>query len=304
MAIVATGALAKALWPGVNAWFGQAYKDYDLQYKEIFEVIKSDQNFEEDVNVSALGLAVVKPEGENIVYDDYKQHYLQRYVHTTYALGFILTREMIEDNKYVELAERRSKMLARSLHHTKEIVAANVLNNAFSNTSVGADGLELCSTAHLLGKGGTYKNELTTAADLSEASLEQMCIDIMDHVDDAGLKIHAMPRKLIIPSELCFEAERILKSSLQNDTANNAVNALKAKGVLPEGYVINNYLTDADAFFIKTDVPEGMKMFERRALAIGNDADFDSENMKFKASERYSVGWTDPRAIFGSPGAA
>jgi hypothetical protein len=302
MAIINTGALAKSLWPGVNKWFGMGYDEYPLEYKELFRSERSEKNFEEDVNSYGLGLAVVKPEGENISYDSMAQGFLKRYVHTTYALGFIVTREQIEDNMYMELAEKRSKRLAFSMRQTKENVGANVFNRAFDGNYAGADGLELCSDAHLLSKGGTYKNELSTAADLSEASLEQACIDIMDFKDDAGLRIQVMPRKLVIPKELCFEAERILKSTLQNDSANNALNALRSKGVLPEGYVVNHYLSDADAFFILTNCPDGMKHFERRDMAIENDTDFDSENMKFKASERYVFGWTDPRGIFGSPG--
>lgn len=304
MAVISTGSLAKALWPGVNAFFGLAYNEHPVEYKEIFKEERSEMNFEEDVNVYGSGLALVKPEGENISYDEMAQGFLKRYTHVTYGLGFILTREMIEDNLYMKLAEQRSKALAFSMRQTKENVAANVLNRAFNSSYTGADGVELCSTAHLKSKGGTFKNELTTAADLSEASLEQCIIDIMDFENDAGLKISAMPRKLIVPTELCFEAERILKSNLQNNTDTNAINALKSKGVLPEGYAVNHYLTDSDAFFVLTNVPEGMKHFQRRDLAIENDTDFDSENMKFKATERYSFGWTDPRGIFGSPGAA
>lgn len=301
---IATGSLAKALWPGVNAFFGMAYKEHSPEYKEIFDIERSEKNFEEDVNVYGTGLASVKPEGENIKYDDMAQSWVKRYAHITYGLGFVITREAVEDNLYMKLAEQRSKRLAFSMRQTKENVAANVLNRAFNSSYTGADGLELCSTAHLLAKGGTFKNELTTAADLSEASLEQACIDIMDMVDDSGLKVNIMPRKLIVPTALCFEAERILRSSLQNDTANNALNALRSKGVLPEGHVVNHYLTDSDAFFIKTNCPDGMKMFQRRDVGMENDTDFDSENMKFKCTERYSVGWTDPRGIFGSPGAA
>lgn len=303
MAVINTGALAKALWPGVNKWFGLAYEEYPVEYKDIFKEERSEKNFEEDVNAYGLGLAVVKPEGENIAYDSMAQGFLKRYVHTTYALGFIITREAVEDNQYMELAEKRAKALAFSMRQTKENVGANVLNRAFNSSYTGADGLELCSTAHLLAKGGTFQNKLTTAADLSEASLEQCCIDIMNHKDDAGLRIAVMPRKLIIPKELCFEAERILKSTLQNDSANNALNALKSKGVLPEGYSVNHYLSDSDAFFILTNAPDGMKHFQRRDMAIDNDTDFDSENMKFKASERFVFGWTDPRGIYGSAGA-
>ena len=303
MAIISTGSIAKALWPGVNKFFGLAYDEHPLECTEIFDVEKSSKNFEEDVNVYGTSLAPIKLEGENISYDEMAQGFLKRYVHVTYGLGFILTREAIEDNLYMELAQARSKQLAFSMRQTKENVCANVLNRAFSNSYTGADGLELCSTVHLLSKGGTFRNELATAADLSEASLEQACIDIMDMVNDAGLKINLMPRKLIIPTALAFEAERILKSSLQNDTANNAVNALRSKGMMPDGIAVNHYLTDSDAFFIKTNAPDGLKLFERRGVGIDNDTDFDSENVKFKATERFSVGWTDPRGIFGSPGA-
>lgn len=303
MSTIATGSLSRSLWPGVNKWFGLSYEAYPDEYREIFDMEASEKNFEIDVNVHGMGLARTKPEAQSIAYDSMKQAFEQTYTHITYGLGFVISREAVEDNLYAELAEKRAKRLAFSMHQTKEIVAANVLNRAFNNSYTGADGLELCSTAHLLSRGGTYKNELATAADLSEASLEQACIDIMDFKDDAGLRIHVMPQKLIVPKELCFEAERIIGSTLQNDTANNAINALRSKRMLPEGYVVNHYLDDTDAFFIKTNCPDGMKMFERRAAEIENDTDFDSENMKFKSTMRFSVGWTDPRGIFGSPGA-
>lgn len=304
MSIINTGAFSKALWPGVNKWYGAAYDEHALQYKEIFKTETSDKNFEEDVNHYGTGLAVVKPEGEDITYDSMGQGFKQQYVHKTYALGFVVTRESIEDNQYMELAKSQSEALGLSMRQTKENVAANVLNRAFNSSYTGADGLELCSTAHLLSKGGTFRNELATAADLSEASLEQMCIDIMDMRNDANLRINVMPQKLVIPTALCFEAERILKSTLQNDTANNALNALKSKGVLPGGVVVNNYLTDSDAFFIITNCPNGLRHFQRRAMELTDDTDFGSENVKFKATERYSFGFTDPRGVFGSPGAA
>lgn len=305
MAVIATGDVAKALWPGVNSWFGLSYDKHPQEYKEIFDIYRSTQNFEEDVNHSGFGLAPEKGEGENIIYDDAKQRWLERYVHITYGTGFILTRESIEDNQYMELAEKRTRALSFSMNQTMEVVGANVLNNAFdSSAKTYADGLELCSTAHLLAKGGTFRNELATAADLSEASLEQACIDIMDMVDDAGLNIALTPRKLIIPTALCFEAERILKSSLQNDTANNAINALRNKGLFPDGIAVNHYLTDPDAWFIKTNCPDGLKMFIRRDAAISEDLDFDSENVKYKATMRFSVGASDVRGVFGTPGAA
>lgn len=303
MAIINNGSQSRALLPGVKEWFGMSYEAHPMEYKEIFEVISSTQNFERDVSHYGLGLAVVKPEGENISYDTMAQAFEKRYVHVTYGLGYILSREAIEDNLYIDLAEKRTKRLAFSMVQTKENVAANVLNRGFNNSYVGADGVELCSTAHLLAKGGTFRNRLATAADLSEASLEQCVIDLMDMRDDAGMRVSIMPQKLIIPKELCFEAERILKSNLQSDSANNALNALRSKGIFPGGVVLNHYLTDADAFFIKTNCPDGLKMYQRREVGIENDTDFDSENMKFKATERYSVGWSDPRGIFASPGA-
>lgn len=303
MAVMNTGSIAKALWPGVKEWFGLSYDEHSLEFKEIFKSEKSIRNFEEDVNVYGLGLAPVKNESSSISYAEMGQGFVKRYVHVTYGLGFILSREALEDNMYAELAKQKTEQLGFSMRQTKENVAANVLNRAFNSSYTGADGLELCSAVHLNSKGGTFSNELATAADLSEVSLEQMFIDIMGATDDAGMKISLMPEKLVIPRELCFEAERILKSSLQYDSANNAVNAIKSKGVLPGGYCVNHYLTDADAFFVKTNCPSGLKHYQRRDVGIDNDTDFDSENVKFKATERYDFSWTDPRGIYGSPGA-
>lgn len=303
MAIISTGSISKALWPGVNAWFGLGYKDYAPEFAEIFDKYSSDKNFEEDVNLYGLGMASVKDESGNISYDDMGQGFTKRYVHLTYALGYIITREAYDDNLYIGLAEKRSKALARAMQQTKEHVAANVLNRAFNSSYVGADGLELCSTAHLKSKGGTFSNELATAADLSEYALEQACIDIQGFEDDASMKQAIRPMKLIVPRQLQFEAKRILGSSGQVDTANNNLNALKSMNILPGGFTVNHYLTDADAFFIKTDCMEGMKYFERTPVSVQDTNDFESNNMKFKAYERYSFGWTDPRGIFGSPGA-
>lgn len=301
---ISTGNVAKALWPGVNTWFGMAHAEHAPQYTEIFKVMSSEKNFEEDVSLYGTLMAQVKDQGGSIAYDDMAQGFIARYQHVTYGIGFKVTREMIEDNLYMQVAEARSKAIGQSMREVKETVAANVLNRAFNSSYTGPDGLELCSTAHLKARGGTYRNELSTAADLSETSLEQCAIDIMDMTNDAGLKINCMPQKLIVPTALAFEAERILKSSLQNDTANNAINALKSKGILPGGYAVNNYLTDSDAFFLITSCPDGLKMFDRRKVSIDNETDFDTENVKFKATERYSFGWSDPRGVFGSPGAA
>lgn len=298
-----TGALAKALRPGVNTWFGNMYKRFPDEYSAIFDTEQSSMNFEEDVNVHGFGLGVVKPEGEAVTYDTMQQGFLKRYIHIVYALGFVITREAIEDNLYMKLAKSNSEALAHSMKQVKETVAANVLNRAFNSSYTGADGKELCATDHLLSKGGSYANELSTAADLSESSIEQALIDIAGFVDDASLKMQARGMKLIIPRQLEFEAQRILHSEYQNDSANNAINALYTGKYLPQGFCVNHYLTDEDAWFIKTDVPHGLRHFVRRGLMIDNDTEFDTDNMKFKASERYSFGWTDPRGIFGSPGA-
>ena len=298
-----TGALARALKPGVDAWFGLAYDEFPEEWSQIFDKYSSDVNFEEDVNVYGFKLGVVKPEGSVLNYDAMQQGWVQRYTHITYGLGYIITREAIEDNLYMKLAQQRTNALAMSMRQTKENVAANVLNNAFAASGYnGADGVSLCNSAHLLSKGGTMSNVPSSAADLSEASVEQALIDIGGYVNDAGLKISAVGQKLILPRQLQFEGERIMKSTLQNDSANNALNAMKNIGVLPGGNVMNHYLSSATAWFIKTNVPDGLKLFQRREIDLQNDTEFDTENMKFKATERYSVGWSDFRAIYGSNG--
>lgn len=298
--MINTGAISKALRPGVEAWFGLAYNQWPEEWREIFDEKQSEMNFEEDVNMYGLNLGVVKPEGTGIAYDTMQQGGLIRYTHVTYGLGYVITREAIEDNLYMKMAQQKSEALARSMKQTKENVAANVLNRAFNSSYTGWDGLSLINTAHLLSKGGTMSNQLATAADLSEAALEQGLIDIGGFVDDASLLMAARGEKLIIPRQLEFEARRILGSDLQYDTANNALNAMKSMGMLPKGVTVNHYLTSAIAWFIKTDVQDGLKLFNRRPLGITNDTEFDTENMKFKATERYSVGWTDFRAIYGS----
>lgn len=302
--MINTGSLASALRPGVHQWFGAMYNRYPDEYAQIFDKEISNMNYEIDVNLHGFGLGVVKPEGENISYDTMQQGFKKTYYHIVYGLGFIITREAIEDNLYMKMAKMQAEALAVSMKQVKETVAANVLNRAFNSSYAGADGIELCSSVHLLSGGGTYANELATPSDLSEAALEQALIDIGGFVDDRSLKMQAQGMKLIVPRQLEFEAQRILNSEMQNDTANNAVNVLKSGRYLPAGHIVNHYLTDADAWFIKTNVPHGLMHFERRALQIDNDTDFDSDNMKFKATERYSFGFTDPRGIFGSEGAA
>lgn len=300
MAVINTGSFPKALWPGLNALWGQAYNEHPLECNQVFEVSTSKKAYEEDVEVPSFGLAPVKPEGTAISYDAHSQGPTSRYTHLTYGMGFVVTEEEDEDNLYRERAFRRTKMLARSMYQTKETVMANILNRAFTAAYSGGDGKELCATDHPT-LDGTQSNELAVAADLSEASLEDLGIQIMNAVDTRGLKIRLMPKKLIVPPALSYEATRILKSELQNDTANNAVNAVK--GMFPEGVMVYHYLTDADAWFAKTDCPDSLRLFNRRALAFAPDGDFDTGNHKYKATERYSGGWSDHRGIYGSPGA-
>ena len=296
--VVTTGSIAKAIWPGVNKFYGLGYNQHPLEYVAIFDVENSTKLYEEDVILSGTGLAPKKPEGEAISYDSIKQGWVTRYTNVVYALGIQATREMIEDDQY-DLLFKKAQYLGRSIRITQETVTANVLNRAFNSSYTGGDGLEMCSTAHVNVAGGTFSNELTTSSDLSEASLEQACIDIAGFTDDRGLQIAANAKKLIIPRQLQFEAARILKSTLQNDSANNAINALKNMNL---EIVMNHYLTDADAWFLKTDVMDGLKYFNRRAPEFKDDSDFDTENAKFKGSVRFSAGWSDPRGIFGSPG--
>ena len=303
MAVMQTGHFSKLLWHGINTVYGAAYKEHVPEYTEIFSFNRSDKAYEEDVGTTGFGLAPVKAEGSGISYDSQEQGYTHRYTNVTYGLGFIITRELYEDKQYALPMINRASALAFSMRQTKETVGANVLNRAFSDSYTGPDGVELCSTLHPNISGGTWANELSTGADLSEASLEQACIDIGKFTNDRGLKINVMPMSLIIPVDLEFEAYRILKSILQNDTANNAINAIRALNKFPEGIKVNHYLTDTDAWFIKTNCPNGLKYFERRADDFQNDSDFDTENAKFKATARYAFGWTDERGIFGSPGA-
>jgi hypothetical protein len=294
--------LVKELEPGLNALFGLEYKNYENQHTAIFDTENSDRAFEEEVMLSGFANAEVKPEGSGVTYDNAQETFTARYTHETIALAFSITEEAIEDNLYDRLASRYTKALARSMANTKQVKAANVLNNAFNSSYAGGDGKELCATDHPI-IAGTFKNELSTSADLNETSLEQALIDIAAFVDERGLKIAARGMKLIIPSELQFTAERLMKSAQRVGTADNDINAIKNMGMIPQGYVVNNYLTDTDAFFIKTDVPNGLKMFNRASITTKMEGDFDTGNVRYKARERYSFGWSDPRGIFGSPGA-
>jgi hypothetical protein len=302
MSVINSGSFAKALWPGINAWWGKAYGEYPTEWTELFDQYKSSKAFEEDVGVSSFGLAVVKPEGAPISYDSERQSFIQRYSHVVYALGFVITREIMDDDQYDVVGQRKAQGLAYSMRQTKEIVAANVYNRAFNSAFAYSDGVQLVAHNHPNWAGGTWSNTLGTAADLSEAALEQACIDIGGFTNDRGLLIAAKPKSLIIPRQLAFEAKRILGTDGQVYSADNTLNALKTMGMIPK-VVVNHYLTDTDAWFIRTDVPHGMKYFERRGDAFEMDGDFDTENAKFKATARYSFGATDPRGIYASPGA-
>jgi len=295
--------LAKELEPGLNALFGLEYKNYENQHTEIFDIENSDRAFEEEVMLSGFANAAVKAEGSAVTFDTANEAFTSRYTHETIALAFAITEEAIEDNLYDRIATRYTKALARSMAQTKQIKAANVLNNGFDSSFPGGDGKELFATDHPTQSAGTLANELSTSADLSETSLEQAMIDIAAFKDERGFKIAARGLKLIIPSELQFTAERILRSPARVGTADNDLNALSSKGMLPQGYVVNNYLTDTDAFFIKTDIPNGMKMFNRANLKTAMEGDFDTGNVRYKARERYSFGFSDWRGMFGSPGA-
>ena len=295
--------LVSELEPGLNALFGLEYKNYENQHTQIYTIESSDRAFEEEVMESGFGEAPVKTEGAGVSYDQAQEVYTARYTHETIALAFSLTEEAVEDNLYDRLSARYTKALARSMAQTKQIKAAAVLNGAFT-TSIGGDGVVLCSTAHPTLSGPNLSNTLATPADLSETSLEQSLIDIQAFTDERGLKIAVQGLKLIIPKELQFTADRILKSTLRVGTADNDINALRNMGMVSQGYTVNNFLTDPDAFFIKTDAPNGMKMFERVSLKTGFEGDFDTGNVRYKARERYSFGFSDPRGMFGSPGAA
>ena len=295
--------LVKELEPGLNALFGLEYGRYDAEHTEIFETENSDRAFEEEVMLSGFGNARVKSEGGSIIYDNATETFTARYTHETIALGFAITEEAVEDNLYDRISARYTKALARSMANTKQVKAANVLNNAFDPNFTGGDGKELCATDHPL-VAGTLSNELATAADLNETSLEQALIDIAAFTDERGLLISTQGRKLIIPSELQFVADRLMASANRTATADNDINALRNMGMIPEGYTVNHYLVDSDAFFIKTDIPNGFKLFQRSPIRTSMEGDFDTGNVRYKARERYSFGFSDPRCVFGSPGAA
>jgi len=298
---ISRGQLVKELEPGLNALFGLEYKNYANEHAEIFDTENSDRAFEEEVMLSGFANAPIKAEGTGVSFDNAQETFTARYTHETLALAFAITEEAIEDNLYDRLASRYTKALARSMANTKQVKAAKVLNNGFG-TANGGDGKELLAADHPIVT-GTEQNELTTAADLNETSLEQALIDIAALTDERGLKIAARGMKLIVPSALQFTAERLMKSTQRVGTADNDINAVVSMGMIPQGYAVNHYLTDTDAWFIKTDVPNGLKHFVRAPLKTAMEGDFTTGNVRYKARERYSFGFSDWRGIFGSPGA-
>ena len=295
--------LLKELLPGLNALFGLEYAKYGEEHKEIYETETSERSFEEETKLSGFSAAPVKNEGSAIAYDNAQEAWTARYNHETIALGFSLTEEAIEDNLYDSLSSRYTKALARAMAYTKQVKAANVLNNGFNSAYPGGDGKELFATNHPLVSGGVNSNEPATAADLNETSLEAAVIQIAGWTDERGLLIAAKPVKLIVPPSLMFVATRLLETELRVATADNDINALKTNGSIPGGYTVNHFLTDTNAWFLTTDVPNGMKHFVRSPMATSMDGDFDTGNVRYKARERYSFGWSDPLGVYGSPGA-
>lgn len=295
--------LLKELLPGLNALFGMEYESYDNEHSEIYETENSERSFEEEVKLSGFGSAPVKAEGSAISYDNAQEAFTSRYTHETVAMGFSITEEAMEDNLYDSLSARYTKALARAMAYTKQVKAASLLNTGFDAFKSG-DGSFLFATDHPTVAGGSNSNRPAVASDLNETSLEQAVIDIAGYTDERGLLIAARPRKLVVPPALMFTATRLLQTELRVGTADNDVNALKTNGSIPEGYRVNHYLTDDDAWFLTTDIPNGMKHFVRTALATSMDGDFDTGNVRYKARERYSFGVSDPLGIYGSPGAA
>ncbi len=294
--------LLKELLPGLNALFGLEYKKYENEHAEIYEPENSERSFEEEQKLSGFGAAPVKQEGQAISYDNAQEAFTARYVHETVAMGFSITEEAVEDNLYDSLSARYTKALARAMAYTKQVKAAALLNTGFTSFNSG-DGVTLFSTAHPTVGGSTNANRPAVAIDLNETALEDAVINIAAYVDERGLLIAARPRKLIVPPSLMFVATRLLQTELRVGTADNDINALKSNGSIPEGYRVNHYLTDTDAWFITTDIPNGMKHFVRTAMSTGMDGDFDTGNVRYKARERYSFGVSDPLAMYGSPGA-
>lgn len=302
MAVINTGSFSKALWPGINAWYGKAYDEYRVEWTDLFDKYTSRKAFEEDVGVTSFGLFQVKPEGNGVAYDTEQQGFTTRYTHINYALGFIITKEMFDDDQYDVAGERRAKGLAYAGRQSKENIGANVYNRAFSTSYTGGDGAAMISASHPNVVGGTWSNKPSVDSNVSEAALEQAVIDIARFKNDRGLLIQVMPESIIAAPEQMFEFERILKSQYRVGGADNDINALVSMGKFPGGLKVNHYLTSTTAWFIRTNAPDGLKYFERKGDAFTEDNDWDTENAKFKATFRCSFGWTDPRAIYGCAG--
>ncbi|WP_213775106.1 hypothetical protein [Bradyrhizobium sp. dw_78] len=301
MAVITTGAHPKALWPGIVAWWGRAYAEVPTEYTDLFDTETSDKSYEETVEITGFGLAPVKNEGTATSYDTETQGAVTRFTNVAYSLGYIVTYEEQRDNLYEKVSKTRAKALAYSMRQTKENVAAAVYNRAFNSSFIGGDGASLISASHPTAN-GAQSNQLNTAADLSEAAIEDMLVQIMQTKNNRGLQISNEAQSLIVPSALMFEANRVVKSVLQNDTNNNAINVLRAVNAFPKGIKVNRYLSSATAWFIRTGIPEGMKLFQREELSLDNDNDFDTKNLKAHSYERYSVGWSDWRQLFGTAG--
>jgi hypothetical protein len=301
MATITTGTHPKALWPGIKEWWGRSYSEHPEEYVDLFDKETSDKAYEEDVEITGFGLAPVKAQGSSINYDTESQGAVTRYTHVAYALGYVVTFEELRDDLYEVVSKRRAKQLAFSMRQTKENVGANVFNRAFSSTYTGGDGVSMINSAHPT-TSGNQSNVLTTAADLSEAAIEDLTIQVMQAQNSKGLRISLMPQSLHVPVQLFYEANRILKSVLQNDSSNNAINVLKATNVFPKGIKMNHYFTSATAWFIRTNAPAGLKMYERDSIMFDQDNDFDTKNAKAACYERYSMGWSDWRGVFGTPG--
>ena len=295
--------LAKELEPGLNALFGMEYARYENEHAEIFETESSDRAFEEEVLIVGFGNARDKSEGQGVAYDQASEGFTARYTHETVALAFALTEEAVEDNLYDRLGARYTKALARSMAHTKQVKAANVLNNAFNSSFTGGDGVELVSNAHPLAGGGTFSNRPSAYADLNETSLENALISISTFVDDRNMILALQGTKLVVPPQLQFVADRLLDTPGRVETADNDINAIRNMGLLPQGYAVNHFLTDTDAFFVLTDCPDGFKHFERSPISTSMEGDFDTGNVRYKARERYSFGFSNPRCVFASQGA-
>jgi hypothetical protein len=300
--VITTASHPKALWPGVKAWWGQVYDQHPTEYTDLFDTESSSQAYEEDVQLTGFGLVPRKAEGSGVAYDSEIQGFTTRYTHIAYGLGYIVTKEELDDNLYEQVSRKRAGALAQSFRQTKENVGANIYNRAFSASYTGGDGVPLLSLVHPNVNGGTFSNKAAVNVDLSEAALEDALIQIMGYVDDRGLTISVLPKSLIIPRQEIYNATRILNSVYQTGNANNDINAIKATGAFSEGYKLNHYLTAPHAWFIRTNIRDGLKYYERNAVEFTQDNDFDTDNAKAKGYERYSFGWTDPRALWGSNG--